>query len=61
MRMFLEVAKTPDGVLEGSAHWGAGSAHATFHGILELVALVETALDADLLRAQHQPGPPLAR
>jgi len=47
MHVLLDVTTTADGLLCGSAQWGTTDAAVTFHGILELIAILETATAND--------------
>ena len=50
MRVQLEVLRTQDGVLVGTADWAEGSANARFHGTLELLRVL-------IMAAGEQSGP----
>jgi hypothetical protein len=47
MRVVLEVTRNPDGVLHGTAGWTRDAHTVSFHGVLELIAAVESALAED--------------
>jgi hypothetical protein len=54
MRLVIDVSTDPDGVMEGTAQWSEESATASFHGTLELVAVLERAVVANF--AVDEPG-----
>lgn len=47
MRVVLDVTRNADGVLNGSAGWTTDDHTLRFHGVLELIAAVESALAED--------------
>jgi hypothetical protein len=56
MKVVLEVTRNPDGVLNGTADWETDPSTVRFHGILELIAAVESALAQDAPPPTHRPG-----
>jgi hypothetical protein len=53
MRFDLEVDRSEDGVLAGNLGWAGQDPPRSFHGLLELVALLETAIEGAMPTGQH--------
>jgi hypothetical protein len=53
MRFDLEVDRSEEGVLAGSLGWAGQDAPRSFHGLLELVALLEAATEGAMPTGQQ--------
>jgi hypothetical protein len=57
MRVVLDVVRAPDGVLSGTTRAEEQPCAARFHGVLELVAAVERAIDPEVPARGDGVGP----